>query len=173
MVATVPLFVVTGSCLSSNEDQPVDKSRLPGNAAEGYPVERALVACIQDNGIDSELLPNGVISSDKNDTLSVEEMRALYGLCEQRLEAQGFVLHEEPSDELTERNYKRMVAFRECLIEQGITIGEFGSLESHTANPRAMGKLLSAAVREDVKAFAEAQANCPSHEGLVSITSFE
>lgn len=53
------VVTVAGSCSSSGGDQPVDQSRRGGNAAEGYPLERALVACYQDHGIDSELLPDG------------------------------------------------------------------------------------------------------------------
>ncbi len=58
VATTTVLLAVAGGC-SSDGDQPVDQSRRPGNAADGYPLERALVACIQDNGIDSELRPDG------------------------------------------------------------------------------------------------------------------
>lgn len=140
-----------------------------GNAADGFPLEQAFVACIQDNGVDSELLPNGVVSSDKNDTLSPEEWRDLADLCDQRLEDEGFVVHEEPSDETTERAYNAWVDFRKCMVDQGIALGELISLESYAANPAFVGELLSAAVREDLVAFSAAHARCPSRNGFVSI----
>ncbi len=145
---------------SSDEHTPVDQSRRPGNAAEGYPLERALVACIQDHGIDSELRANGSVSSDKNGTLSREEWRALRDLCFQRLEEEGFIVHEEPGEELTERSYNGFVALRECLIDQGIAIPELASFEVFSANPESAGNLLSAAAREDPEAFDNAYAKC-------------
>lgn len=168
VAVAVTVLVVASSC-SSDKDQPVDQSRRPGNAADGYPFERALVSCIQDNGIDAELLPDGVVASDRNGTLSREESFALHDLCDQRLEDAGFVVHAEPSDESTERSYNAWVAFRECLIEQGIAMPELVSLESYAANPDSVGNLLNAALREDLGAFMEANANCPSN-GLVGIT---
>ena len=155
------LLVVAGSCSSSDEDQPVDQSRRPGNAAEGYPLERALVACIQDNGIDAELLPDGSVSS-KSGTLSREEWRALRELCFQRLEDQGFIVHEEPSDELTERTYNEYVSLRECLIDQGFAIPELASLESFAANPESVINFIDTAIREDPTAFVKAYEKCPN-----------
>ncbi|MDE0065445.1 MAG: hypothetical protein OXN44_01080 [Acidimicrobiaceae bacterium] len=160
VVAVIPLLVVAGSC-SSDGDQTVDQSRRGGNAAEGYPLERALVACIQDQGIDAELLPNGVVESDKNGTLSREESRALSDLCYQRLEDEGFILYEEPSAESIERSYNAWVVSRECLIEEGIPIGELVSFESYVANPESVANLLRAAIREHGTAFAEAYEKCP------------
>ncbi len=167
VAATMVLLAVAGGC-SSDGDQPVDQSRRPGNAADRYPFERALVACYQDNGIDSELLPDGVIH--RSGTLSREESRALSDLCDQRLEDEGFILHEEPSDGSTERTYNAWVAFRECMIDQGIAIGELGSLESYAANPKPLGNQISAALHEDLGSFKEAYDQCPSRRGLISIS---
>lgn len=146
----------------------MDQSRRPGNAADGYPFERALVTCYQDNGVDAELLPDGVIHHDA--TLSRGESLALSDLCDQRLEDEGFVLHEEPSEESTERTYNSWVAFRECMIDQGIAIGELGSLESYAANPKPLGNQISAALHQDLGAFKEAYDQCPSRRGLISIS---
>lgn len=78
------------------------------------------------------------------------------------LEDEGFILPEEPSDEWTERNhYDTFVAFRECLIEQGIAMGESVSFETFTENPGSLGKLLRAAVLDDIVAFKEAHTKCP------------
>ena len=159
------VLLVVGGC-TSDGDQAVDQSRRPANAAEGYPLERALVACIQDHGIDAELFPDGSVHSDKNGTLSRDESRALSDLCFQRLEDEGFVVHEEPSEESTERTYNAWVAFRECMIDQGIALGELVSLESFAANPGPVGDLLSAAVRENFTAFKEAYDQCPSRIGI-------
>lgn len=155
------LMVVTGGCSSSDEDLTVDPNLRGGNADAGFPMERALVACIQDNGNDAELLPNGAVLSDTNGTLSLEESRALSELCFQRLEDEGFVVHEEPSDELAERSYKGLVALRECLIKRGIAIGELVSFESFAADRESVGNLFDAAIREDPAAFAEAHEKCP------------
>ena len=169
VAATMVLLAVAGGC-SSGGDQPVDQSRRPGNAADDFPKQRAFVACIQDHGIDSELLPDGVIHSDRNGTLSREEWRALSDLCDQRLEDEGFVLHEEPSDESTERTYNAWVAFRECMIDQGIALGELVSFESFAANSESVGNLLSAKLREDLTAFKEAYDKCPSRIGFIRIS---
>jgi hypothetical protein len=147
----------------------VDQSRRPGNAADGYPFEQAFVACIQDNGIDAELLPDGAVYFDRNGTLSQEESYALNDLCNQRLQDEGFVVHEEPSEESTERTYNAWVAFRECMIDQGIALGELVSFESYAANPESVGSLLSAELRENFTAFKEAYDKCPSRIGFISI----
>ncbi len=148
----------------------MDQSRRPGNAADGFPMERAFVACIQDNGIDAELFLDGSVHIDRNGTQSRAELSALSDLCDQRLEDEGFVLHEEPSEEMTERTYNAWVAFRECMIDHGIALGELVSLESYAANPESVGDLLIAAVREDLGAFKEAYDKCPSRIGFANIS---
>ena len=168
VAATMVLLAVAGSC-SSDGDQPVDQSRRPDNAADGFPKQRALVACLQDHGTDAELLPDGVVSFGSKGTLSREEWRALSDLCDQRLEDEGFV-REEPSDEMTERTYNAWVAFRECMVDQGIALGELVNLESFAANSESVGDLLIAAVREDLVAFKEAHDKCPSRIGFASIS---
>ena len=169
VAATMVLLVVADGC-SSDGDQPVDQSRRPGNAADGFPLERAFVACIQDHGIDAELFPDGSVHIDRNGTLSRDESFALSDLCDQRLEEEGFVVHEEPSDESTERTYNAWVDFRECMIDQGIALGELVSLESFAANPESVGNLLSAKLREDLTAFKEAYDKCPSRTGFIRIS---
>ena len=169
VAATMVLLAVAGGC-SSDGDQPVDQSRRPGNAADDFPLERAFVACIQDHGIDAELFPDGSVHIDRNGTLSRDESFALSDLCDQRLEEEGFVVHEEPSDESTERTYNAWVDFRECMIDQGIAIGELGSLESYAANPKPLGNQISAALHEDLGSFKEAYDQCPSRRGLISIS---
>lgn len=149
------VLVLAGGC-TSDVSRPVDPNRMPGNAAEGFPFERALVACIQDNGIDSVLRPNGVVSSDKNNTLSRQEWRALRDLCERRLEDEGFVVHQESSDELTEHSYNAWVTFRECLIDQEIAVPELVSLESYAENRAIVGELIKDLIREDGAALLNA-----------------
>ncbi len=158
--AIFALLVVAGGCSSSDEDQAVDPNLRGGNAAAGFPMEQALVACIQDNGIDAELLPNGAVLSDKNGTLSREESHELSDLCFQRLEDQGFIVHEESNDELTQSDYAALAAFRECLIDHGIAIPELASFESLAGNPE-LGNVFGSVAREDPLAFEEAYANCP------------
>ena len=163
------LLAVVGGC-SSDGDQAVDQSRRPGNAADDFPMERALVACIQDNGIDAELFPDGSVHIDRNGTQSRVELNALSDLCDQRLEDEGFVVHEEPSEESTERSYNAWVAFRECMIDQGIALGELVSFESYAANPDSVGSLLSTELRKNFTAFKEAYDKCPSRIGFINIS---
>ncbi len=169
VAATMVFLVVAGGC-SSDGDQLADQSRRPANAADDFPKRRAFVACIQDNGIDAELLQDGVVEYDRNGTLSREESRALGDLCHQRLEDEGFVVNEEPSDESTERSYNAWVAFRECMIDQGIALGELVSFESYAANPDSVRDLISAAFRENLTAFKEAYDKCPSRRGFIGIS---
>lgn len=168
-MAAMTLLVLAGGCSSDGGDEPTAQSRSPDNAADAFARQKAAVACYQDNGIDSELLPDGSVHSDRNGTLSREEWRALNDLCNQRLEDEGFVVHEEPSDETTERSYNAWVAFRECMVDQGIALGELVSLESYAANPESVGNLLSAQLRENLTAFKEAYDNCPSRTGFINI----
>ena len=172
VAATVVLLAVAGSCSSEGDRpvSPVDPSRRPGNAADGYPFERAFVACLQDHGSDAELLPDGVVSFGSKTILSRDESNALRDLCDQRLEDEGFV-REEPSDEMTERTYNAWVDFRECMVDQGIALGELVSFESFAANSGSVGDLLVAAVREDLAAFKEAYKKCPSRIGFATINS--
>lgn len=169
VVTTALTFLVIAGGCTSEASQPVDPSRMPGNEAEGFPFEQALVACIQDNGIDSELKPNGVVSSDKYNTLSREEWRSLSDLCDQRLEDEGFVVHQEPSDELTERSYNAWVAFRECLIDQKIAVPELVSLETYAENRAIVGELIKDLIREDGAAFLDAYSKCPQPDRFLIV----
>ena len=44
------------------------------------------------------------------------------------LRTRVFVVHEEPSDESTERSYNAWVDFRECMIDQGNCFRRVGQL---------------------------------------------
>ena len=157
--ATLALLFLTIGC-SSEESEPVDASRRPGNKAEGFPFERAMAACIQDNGIDAELFPDGSVHFDSKGTLSREESRALSDQCHQRLEDEGFIVHEEPTNESRERNYNEHVALRECLVGLGYAIPELPSFKTFVGDPNAMAPF-HYALRERGVALVEDINACP------------
>lgn len=163
--AALAVLFLTSGC-SSEESEPVDPSRRPGNAADGFPLERALVACFQDNGIDAELFPNGSIHIDSQGTLSKEEYDALDQLCDQRVEDQGFILHEEPTDESRQRNYNDHITLRECLVEKGYAIPELPSFETFVAHPGKATSLFGHVIRESGVAIVEDINTCP-YQSLV------
>lgn len=119
-----------------------------------------MVACLQDNGIDAELLPNGSVHADSQGTLSIQESRALSELCHQRLEDEGFIVHEEPTDESRERGYNEIVALRECLVEKGYAIPALVSFETFVAHPAETANLFDDAIREGGVAFVEEFNKC-------------
>ena len=162
--ATLALLFLTSAC-SSNESQSVDPSLRPGNKAEGFPFERAFVACFEDNGIDAELFPDGSILADTRGTLSREEADALDELCTQRLEDEGFIVHEEPTDESRERNYNEYVTLRECLVEKGYAMPELPSFETFVGNRNAMTPFHEAILQRGV-ALVKDLNSCP-YQSLV------
>ena len=167
------LVVLAGGCSSDGGGEPTTQSGSPGNSIDYSAMERdreaiqrAKVACYQDNGIDSELTSYGSVRSDMNGTLSREELRELSELCDQRLEEEGFVLRQERSEEFS---YKAWVDFHACMADQGIALGELVSFETYTANPSSVNELLTTQIRKDLWAFKEAHDNCPSRIAVISL----
>ena len=173
VAAAMALVVLTGGCWSDGGSEPTAQDWSPGNTIDYSAMERdreakqrAWVACYQDNGIDSELMPDGGVHSDRNGTLSREELRELSELCQQRLEDEGFVLRQERSDEFS---YKAWVDFHACMADQGIALGELVSFESYSANPSSVNELLMTQIRKDLWAFKEAYDNCPSRIAVIGL----
>ncbi|MCQ3812959.1 MAG: hypothetical protein KTU85_00865 [Acidimicrobiia bacterium] len=168
VVAVLLLITLLGAGCASDDGQSSEQIQQSDRVVEMFTKQRAWLACLQDNGIDAELLPNGVVLPDKNSNLTQEEWRDLSDLCEQRLENEGIVLSEEPSDESRERNYNSWVMFRECMLDQGIDLGELVTFESYVADPDNIVNSVVAAASEDLSAFQEAYDNCPSRLGYFS-----
>ena len=168
VVAVWLLISLLGAGCASDDGQSSEQIQQSDRVVEMFTKQRAWLACLQDNGIDAELLPNGVVLPDKNSNLTQEDWRELSDLCDQRLEDDGFVLSEEPSDESRERNYNSWVMFRECMVDQGIDLGELVTFESYVADPDNVVSSVVAAASEDLSAFQEAYDNCPSRLGYFS-----
>ena len=165
VVAAWLLILLVGGCSSDDgrADEPIQQS---DRIEAIFDYQRAFIACLQDNGIDAELLPHGGVSPDRSVKLPQEEWRELYDRCDQRLEDDGFVLNEEPSDESRERNYNSWVMFRECMVDQGIALGELVTFEAYYADPEYLMDMITAAISEDLVAFQKAYDNCPSRIGF-------
>ena len=88
-------------------------------------VERALVACYQDQGMDAELRPDGGLSANGG---SAEEVRAITALCKQELVDRG-ILVEEPTDATKKQTYEAFQSLWRCLIEEGYQVPELVTFE--------------------------------------------
>lgn len=112
---------------------------LVGACAETIEVsalQRALIACYLDHGIDARPLHPGAVHFDRDGSLTAEESFALAETCSARVRAMGLLPpSNEPTDDQLKAQYANLAEVRECLLDLGFVIPELVSFDEFMTDP--------------------------------------
>ncbi len=98
-------------------------------------LQRALIACYEDHGIDAAPLEGGAVHFEREGTLTKEESFRLAGICATRVDALGITPFTGLSEGELEARYAKLAEVRECLQSLGFAIPDLASLDVFIADP--------------------------------------
>ena len=111
---------------------------LVGACAETIEVsalQRALIACFHDHGMDARPLHPGAVHFDREGSLTADESFALAETCSARVRAMGLLPPPcEPTDDQLKSQYANLAEVRECLLDLGF-IPDLVSFDEFMTDP--------------------------------------
>ncbi len=106
-----------------------------GEVIDANPLQRSLIACYAEHGIDAVPLEGGAVHFDREGTLTKEESFRLANLYGKRVEAMGLSPLEMLTGPELAARYAKLEEVRECLQSLGFEIPALNSFEDFMADP--------------------------------------